>query len=56
GYHRRSRVEKKMHCMKLLGQRLSTRDLRLQVAEIPIWAVILNCFTDLGIPRSVPVG
>lgn len=26
GYHRRSRVETKMHCMKLLGQRLSARD------------------------------
>jgi hypothetical protein len=26
GYHRRSRVETKMHCVKLFGQRLSARD------------------------------
>lgn len=26
GYHRRSRVETKMHCVKLLGQRLMARD------------------------------
>ena len=26
GYHRRSRVETKMHCIKLLGQRLAARD------------------------------
>jgi Transposase DDE domain len=26
GHHRRSRAETKMHCVKLLGQRLSARD------------------------------
>ncbi len=36
GYHRRSRVETKMHCVKLLGQRLSARDFDRQVAEIQI--------------------
>jgi hypothetical protein len=56
GYHRRSRVETKMHCMKLLGQRLSARDFDRQVAEIQIRAAILNRFTALGIPRTVPVG
>jgi hypothetical protein len=34
GYHRRSRVETKMHCVKLRGQRLSARDFDRQVAEI----------------------
>ena len=34
GYHRRSRVETKMHCVKLLGQHLSARDFDRQVAEI----------------------
>ncbi len=33
GYHRRSRVKTKMHCVKLLGQRLSARDFGRQVAE-----------------------
>ena len=45
-----------MHCMKLLGQRLAARDFDRQVAEIQIRAVILNCFTALGIPRTAAVG
>lgn len=56
GYHRRSRVETKMHCVKLLGQRLAARDFDRQVAEIQIRAAILNSFTALGIPRTVAVG
>jgi hypothetical protein len=56
GYRRRSRVETKMHCVKLLGQRLSARDFDRQVAEIQIRAAILNGFTALGIPRTVAVG
>ena len=56
GYHRRSRVETKMHCVKLLGQRLSARDFDRQVAEIQIRAAILNGFTALGTPRTVAVG
>lgn len=55
GYHRRSRVETKMHCVKLLGQRLSARDFDRQVAEIQIRAAILNRFTALGIPDTVAV-
>ena len=54
-YHRRSRVETKMHCVKLLGQRLSARDFDRQVAEIQIRAAILNGFTALGIPETVAV-
>lgn len=56
GYHRCSRVETKMNCMKLLGQRLSSRDFDRQVAEVQIRAAILNGFTALGIPRTVTVG
>lgn len=55
-YHRRSRVETKMHCVKLLGQRLSARDFDRQVAEIQIRAAILNRFTALGIPKTEVVG
>ena len=33
GYHRRSHVETKMHCVKLLGQRLMAQDFDRQVAE-----------------------
>jgi hypothetical protein len=42
-----------MHCVKLLGQRLSARDFDRQVAEIQIRAAILNGFTALSIPRTV---
>jgi hypothetical protein len=69
GHHRRSRAETKplivckqttagqwMHCVKLLGQRLSARDFDRQVAEIQIRAAILNGFTALGIPHTVAVG
>jgi len=55
GYHRRSRVETKMHCVKLLGQRLFARDFDRQVAEIQIRAAILNGFTALGIPHTVTI-
>lgn len=50
GYHRRSRVEAKMHCIKLLGQRLSARDFNRQITEFHVRIAILNRFTVLGIP------
>ena len=34
GYHRRSLVETKMHCIKLLGDKLSARNFNSQVNEI----------------------
>jgi hypothetical protein len=55
GYHRRSRVETKMHCVKPPSQRLAARDFDQQVAEIQIRAAILKGFTALGIPRTVAV-
>jgi len=56
GYHRRSRVETRMHCIKLLGQNLMARDLDRQVAEVQIRAAILNGYTALGIPQTVTIG
>jgi len=56
GYHRRSRVETKMHCVKLLGQRLMARDFDRQVAEFQVRVAILNGFTALGIPVTEAVG
>ncbi|WP_408812538.1 transposase, partial [Acidomonas methanolica] len=52
GYHRRSRVEIKMHCIKLLGQRLTARDFDRQVSEFYLRIAILNQFTALGIPLT----
>lgn len=56
GYHRRSRVETKMHCVKLLGQRLTARDFDRQVAEFQIRVAVLNGFTELGVPVTELVG
>jgi hypothetical protein len=56
GYHRRSRVETKMHCVKLLGQRLMARDFNRQVAEVQVRIAILNGYTALGIPVTKAVG
>ena len=55
GYHRRSRVETKMNCMKLLGQKLMARDFNRQTAELQVRIAILNRFTALGIPLTEPV-
>ena len=56
GYHRRSRVETKMHCLKLMGQSLMARDFDRQVAEIQIRIAVLNRYTALCIPITAPVG
>lgn len=50
GYHRRSRVETKIHCVKLLGQLLMARDFDRKVAELQIRIAVLNSYTALGIP------
>ena len=55
-YHRRSRAETKMHCVKLLGQRLSARDFDRQVAEFQIRVAVLNGFTALGTPITEVAG
>ena len=56
GYHSRSRVETKMHCVKLPGQRLSARDFDRHVAEFQIRVSVLNGFTALGMPITETVG
>lgn len=56
GYHRRSRAETKMHCVKLLGQRLSARDSNRQVAGVQVRVAVLNGFTALGTPITEVAG
>ena len=56
GYHRRSRAESKMNCIKLLGQSLMARDFDRQVAELQVRIAVLNGYTALGIPVTVAVG
>jgi hypothetical protein len=56
GYHRRSRVETKMHRVKLLGQPLAAREFDRQVAEFQVSVAVLNAFTALGTPTTETVG
>ena len=55
GYHRRSLIEAKMRCMKLLGERLTARTPDRQTAELQIRAALLNRFPQLGTPETVRV-
>ncbi|WP_427501717.1 IS5 family transposase (plasmid) [Methylomonas sp. MED-D] len=55
GYHRRSLVETKMRCFKLLGEPVNARRFNSQVAELQIRAALLNRFTHLGTPVTVAI-
>lgn len=55
GYHRRSWVETKMHCIQRLGERVMSRTFERQVNELHIRAAILNRFKELGCPQTVAV-
>jgi transposase len=52
GYHRRSLVETKIHCIKLLGDKLSARSFDSQVNEIHARIAVLNKFAELGRPHT----
>ena len=45
-------VETKMHCIKLLGDKLSARNFDSQVNEMHARVAILNKFTELGRPHT----
>ena len=53
GYHRRSRAETKIHCVKLLGQSLKARDFDRQVAELQIRAADVNLVYGRSLRSSV---
>lgn len=55
GYHRRSLVETKMHCLKRLGERVMARTFERQVVELHVRVALLNRFSQLGRPTTVPV-
>ena len=54
-YHRRSLVETKMHCFKRLGERVMARTFERQVVELHVRVALLNRFTQLERPTTVPV-
>ncbi|EEY97724.1 hypothetical protein HMPREF0016_00807 [Acinetobacter johnsonii SH046] len=45
-------VETKMHCIKLLGDKLSARRFDSQVNEIHARVTVLNRFIELGRPLT----
>ncbi|MDU5499163.1 MAG: IS5/IS1182 family transposase, partial [Acinetobacter baumannii] len=47
-----SLVETKMHCIKLLGDKLRARRFDSQVNEIHARVAVLNRFTELGRPLT----
>lgn len=55
GYHRRSLLEAKMRCFKLLGERVMACLFNSQVAELQIRAALLNRFTQLGTSITVAI-
>ena len=55
GYHRRSLVEAKMHCFKRLGERVTARTFERQVVELHVRVALLNRFSQIGRPQTVPV-
>lgn len=55
GYHRRSLVETKMRCLKLLGERINAKTFERQVTQVHIRVALLNRFTHLGTPQTVRV-
>lgn len=55
GYHRRSLVETKMHCFKLLGQRVAARTFDHQITELKARAAGLNRFSAIGNPKTIRV-
>ncbi|QZM13915.1 Mobile element protein (plasmid) [Acinetobacter lwoffii] len=52
GYHRQSLLETKMHCIKLLGDKLCSMNADSQVNEIHARVAVLNKFTELGRPHT----
>jgi IS5 family transposase len=54
-YHRRSLVETKMHCFKLLGHRVASRTFDRQKNELKVRAAILNRFSQIGTPNTIRI-
>lgn len=48
GYHVRSRIEARMHCLKSFGERIASRDTDRQTAEVHIRIALINRFNALG--------
>lgn len=54
GYHRRSRVKTKMHCLRLMSQSPVVREFERQIAEIQIYIAFCSRYTALSVFITVP--
>ena len=54
GYHQRNLIETAMHRFKRLGERLHARKPAQQAAEVHVRCAIINLWTHLGMPVTVP--
>lgn len=52
GYRRRGLAETKMHCIKLLSDKLCSRNFDSQVNDVHAGVAVLNKFTELGRPHT----
>ncbi|WP_444666575.1 IS5 family transposase [Cereibacter changlensis] len=55
GYHARSRIEAKMRCLKIFGERIAARHPDSQTAEIQIRVALMNRFSALGTAEIIRV-
>ncbi len=55
GYHRRSLVETKMHCFKLLGHRVASRTFDRQITELKVRASVLNRFSKIWTTKTIRI-
>jgi hypothetical protein len=44
-----------MHCLKRLGERVTARTFERQVVELHVRVAVLNRFSQIGRPQTVPV-
>ncbi|MCP1634877.1 hypothetical protein J2T32_003378 [Kerstersia gyiorum] len=44
-----------MHCFKRLGERVAARTFERQVVELHVRVALLNRFSQIGRPQTVPV-
>ena len=45
-----------MHCLRRLGERVTARTFERQVIELQARVAVLNRFSQIGRPQTVPVG
>lgn len=44
-----------MHCFKRLGERVTARTFERQVVELQVRVALLNQFSQIGRPQTMPV-